>query len=250
MFLTRIPGPASVAPGAVEVGRSAAWFPLVGAAIGVVEGFIGWVFSYFTAKSAPDWPHSSAPIIIAVLVVGVGIVLTGALHLDGLADMADGFGGGWTREDVLRIMRDHAIGSYGAVALILVLVLKIACLSALITRGAAITYLIVASALSRGAMVAVGFYLPYARSSEGGLGGSFENLGKSEVACSSALAVAFSFVGGWRIAVVSLVVAGLVSLGSAWYCRRRIGGVTGDTLGATSEICETVILTVGTLFPR
>jgi len=250
MFLTRIPGPASVAPGAVEVGRSAAWFPLVGAAIGVIEGFVGWVLSYFAVKSDSNWSHSSVPIVIAVLVVGTGVVLTGALHLDGLADMADGFGGGWTREDVLRIMRDHVIGSYGAVALILVLLLKIASVSALITRGAAITYLIVAAALSRGAIVAVGFSLPYARSSEGGLGGSFENLGKIEVACSSALAVALSFVGGWRTAVISLFLAGLASFGSARYCRRRIGGVTGDTLGATSEICETVILMVGALFPR
>lgn len=249
MFLTRIPGPASVASDAVEVGRSAAWFPLVGAAIGAIEGFIGWVLSYFVGKSDSNWSHSSAAIVLAVLIVGTGVVLTGALHLDGLADMADGFGGGWTRKDVLRIMRDHAIGSYGAIALILVLVLKIASVSALITRGTAMTYLIVAAALSRGAMVAVGFSLPYARSSEG-LGGSFENLGKIEVACSSALALALSFVGGWRTALISLFLAGLASFGSAWYCRRRIGGVTGDTLGATSEICETVILTVGALFPR
>jgi adenosylcobinamide-GDP ribazoletransferase len=250
MFLTRIPVPASVEPGAVEVGRSAAWFPLVGAAIGAIQGFIGWVLSYFAAKLDPSWSHSSAPIIIAVLVIGTGVVLTGALHLDGLADMADGFGGGWTREDVLRIMRDHAIGSYGAVALILILMLKVASVSALFARGAAITYLIVASALSRGAMVAIGFYLPYARSSGSGLGGSFDNLGKIEVACSSALAVALTFIGGWRTAAVSLVLALLVSLGSAWYCMRRIGGITGDTLGATSEICETVVLTVGALFPR
>ena len=250
MFLTRMPVAASLAPGAVEVGRSAAWFPLVGAAIGAVEGFIGWALWYLVAKSGASWPNSGKAAVIAVLIVGAGVLLTGALHLDGLADMADGFGGGWTREDVLRIMRDHAIGSYGAVALILVLALKIASVSVLITRGAAITYLIVASALSRGTMVAVGFFLPYARSPQGGLGGSFENLRVIEMTSSSALAVALSFVAGWRMAVISVVLAGLVSLGSAWYCMRRIGGITGDTLGATSEICETVILAAGALFPR
>lgn len=250
MFLTRIPVPANIAPGAVEVARSAALFPLVGAVIGFLEGLAGWTLSYFAAKSGSHWSNFSGTLIIAVLVIGSGIFLTGALHLDGLADMADGFGGGWTREDVLRIMRDHAIGSYGTVALILILVLKIASVSALLPRGEAITYLIVASALSRGTMVVLGFCLPYARSSEGGLGGAFENLGKIELACSSTLAVALSFVAGWRTAVTSVILASLVSFGSAYYCLRRIGGITGDTLGATSEICETVILTVGALLPR
>jgi cobalamin 5'-phosphate synthase/cobalamin synthase len=250
MFLTRIPVAANTAPGAIEVGRSAAWFPLVGAAVGGVEGLIAWALYHLSSKAGAGSMNPWAAMVIAILAIGVGVALTGALHLDGLADMADGFGGGWTREDVLRIMRDHAIGSYGAVALIMVLVLKIASLSTLITRGAAIKYLIVASALGRGTMVLLGFFLPYARLSEDGLGASFQSLRKIELSSSSALALALSLVGGWRTGVVSLLLAGLVSLGSAWYCTRRIGGITGDTLGATSEICETVILAVGALFSR
>jgi cobalamin synthase len=101
--------------------------------------------------------------VVAVLIIAVSARLTGALHLDGLADMADGFGGGHTREDVLRIMRDHVIGAYGAVALILLILLKLAALSALINDDGDATYLIIAPVLGRWASTPLGHFLPYAR---------------------------------------------------------------------------------------
>ena len=114
-LLTRIPIPFRWTGGAEAVGKSSRWFPLVGLLIGAAY------LAVFKLASIV-FP----PMVAAVLVVVAEAFLTGALHMDGLADMADGFGGGHTRDDVLRIMRDQVIGSYGAVALLLTLALKIA----------------------------------------------------------------------------------------------------------------------------
>src|SRR5713226_8977111 len=126
-FLTRAPLPSSWEFNAADVGRASLLFPLVGAALGLINLLILHVFTlrmsvgaYFTVGS----PWLPAP-VIAVLLITISAWMTGAMHLDGLADMADGFGGGRDREDVLRIMRDHAIGAYGAVALILLVFIKV-----------------------------------------------------------------------------------------------------------------------------
>jgi cobalamin synthase len=119
---------------------------------------------YIPYGDRPWWGPLWLPsLVVAVLIVAVNERLTGALHLDGLADMADGFGGGHTREDVLRIMRDHVIGSYGAVALILLVLLKVAALSTLINDDGDATYLILAPVLGRWASTPLGHFLPYAR---------------------------------------------------------------------------------------
>ncbi len=115
-FLTRLPAPSRMAFDAKDIGRSARWFPLIGLMIG---GFLVAALQLFTLVFPP--------LVTAFLIAAIDALLTGALHLDGLADTADGFGGGRTREDVLRIMRDHAIGSYGAVALIFVIAIKASC---------------------------------------------------------------------------------------------------------------------------
>lgn len=189
--------------------------------------------------------HSLQPLVLSVLIIASGVIVTGALHLDGLADMADGFGGGNTREDVLRIMRDHAVGAYGAVALILVLVLKIVSLASLIGHGTALKYLIIAPALARGSLVVLGFYLPYARPGEGGLGSSSQHIHWYEVAASTMFCSGLSLLAGWRRAGICLLLTVFVSIWNARICMRRIGGFTGDTLGANSEICEALIFTIG-----
>src|SRR5262249_2883477 len=109
-----------------DIGKATIWFPFVGALLGAIQVF-----------AAAILVAHLPPLVAAVLVVALGALLTGALHLDGLADTADGFGGGRTRADVLRILRDHAVGAYGVVAVALVLALKIAVLAALVasTRG-------------------------------------------------------------------------------------------------------------------
>jgi adenosylcobinamide-GDP ribazoletransferase len=249
MFLTRIPGPRAWAVGAVEVGHSAAFFPLVGAAVGAVQWCLLWASLGIAghAKHLFGRPIALPTYVLSILITAAGVWLTGALHLDGVADMADGFGGGRTREDVLRIMRDHLIGSFGAVALILVLALKFASITVLIDRGTALPYLIIAPGLARGSMVELGFFLPYARSVEGGLGGSFQYVGRLELLLSSGAAIALAFLAGWRCGSACVLVTLLASAWTARICMRRIGGITGDTLGANSEVCEALILATGAI---
>jgi adenosylcobinamide-GDP ribazoletransferase len=230
-FLTRIPVPARLAFGAKDVGRAALLFPLVGAMLGALS--VGLRYIFF-----PTLPAH----LTGVLVVAAGALATGALHLDGLADMSDGFGGGRTREDVLRIMRDHAIGAYGAVALILVLFAKIAAIGALVETGRADAYLVVAPALARWATVPMARLLPYARR-EGGTGAAVtEHVGWTEVVGATVIAGLVTWeLAGWRGAACAGAVVAVCAL-NALLCLRRIGGVTGDTLGANAEVSETVVL--------
>jgi cobalamin 5'-phosphate synthase/cobalamin synthase len=176
------------------------------------------------------------------VIVLTGIVLTGALHLDGLADMADGFGGGRTRDDVLRIMRDHQIGTYGAIALIMTLLLQISAIASLIERDAAARFLVVAPAASRWAMVLLGRRLPYARP-EPGLGRALtDHVRDREVWGSTVLVLVIATVVARWSGLVSLALTLPLTAGLGFVCWRRIGGVTGDTFGATAVLCETVVL--------
>lgn len=251
MFLTRIPIPGKWNIGTAEVGRSTVFFPLVGAGIGALQ----WLLLRILISISGQIGHRSVPPfalpapVLAVLVIAFGVWITGALHLDGVADMADGFGGGRTREDVLRIMRDHAIGSYGAVALILILALKFASLYVLIERGTGLAYLIIAPVLARWSIVVLGLVLPYARAMEGGLGAAATLVDRREALFSTAIAFAITvWVGGWR-GVVCLLVCLAASGWNARVCMRRIQGITGDTLGANTEVCEALVLAVGCILP-
>src|ERR1035437_10403392 len=147
-FMTRTPVPGVTTFDAVEVGKSARWFPAVGLLLGTF-------YMLLLRLSAARFPAS----VIAVLIVLAEALLTGALHFDGLADMTDGFGGGRTREDVLRIMRDHAIGSYGGTALVLLIALKVTVIGALIERHQALPFLLLAPALGRWAIVPLSRFL-------------------------------------------------------------------------------------------
>lgn len=230
-FLTRIPLP--IAADASDVGRAARWFPLVGAGLGIVAAL--------AARGMAGTP-SLPPVLGALLLVGAGAWVTGAIHLDGLADTADGFGGGRTREDVLRIMRDPAIGSFGAIALLLVMGTKVGALATLLERHTAVPVLVVVPTVSRWTIVALSAWLPYARS-EGGLG---EALTRHRDASGLFWATAVTAV----VTLMALRVDGLI----LWACavgvvvalgytaRRRIGGVTGDVFGASVELTETTVL--------
>ncbi len=229
-FLTRAPLPASLAFDATDVGRAALFFPLVGALLGALSVGVRLALDPFLT-----------PLLVAALVVAVGALATGALHLDGLADTADGFGGGRTREDVLRIMRDHAVGAYGAVALVLLVGVKIAAIAALVEARRADAFLVVAPALARWATVPLGYALPYARQDQS-TGAAASHMGKVEVAGATLLAGAIAVsLAGWRGAACWGAVI-LITAVTARVCLRRIGGVTGDTLGANTEICETLAL--------
>ncbi len=232
-FLSRIPVPGAATFDAADVGRATLTFPVVGALLGMV----------LVLLSHALYPALPA-MVASFLLLAVGALLTGALHLDGLADMADGFGGGHTKEDVLRIMRDHLIGAYGAVALLLAVGVKASALAALLERGRADEALVVAPALGRWASVFLGRFLPYARRS-GGLGSAItDHVGWTEWVGATLLALGLALgLLGWRGGVALAGVAAVSALQGAW-CLKKIGGITGDTMGANTEVCEVLVFVV------
>jgi cobalamin 5'-phosphate synthase/cobalamin synthase len=236
MFLTRVP--AGLIADGTDVGRAARWFPLIGGAIGGAGALAAWAL-----HDGIGLP----PALSAMFVVALSVWVTGAMHLDGLADMADGFGGGRTRDDVLRIMRDPAIGSFGAIALALIIMTKVIALTTLLERGVALPFIVAAPAISRWTIVALAASLPYARS-EGGLGEAVTRERKmADLVVSTAMtaAIAVAALGANSLLVWPLAALSMTMLGRA--ARRRIGGVTGDVFGASVEIAETTVLVGGVL---
>jgi cobalamin 5'-phosphate synthase/cobalamin synthase len=228
-FCTRIP--IRIEFNAADVGKATSWFPLVGALLGLVN-------LAMSRALVPFLP----PMVVAVLILGVEVLITGALHHDGLADAADGLGGGKSPEDRLRIMRDHAIGTYGATALILLLTLKAATISALIAADRFSVYLVLAPILGRWNIVLLSRWLPYARPSEA-VSRHVRNVELVWATLFSAVVVLSA--GRWHGAIC-WGGAGLSAALFGWFCLRKIGGVTGDTLGATEQIGEAVVLLLGT----
>jgi adenosylcobinamide-GDP ribazoletransferase len=238
-FLTIIPGSAlGEAAGAMpDFKRGAQVFPVVGALVGLAGG------AMLVLAVALDVPA----VVSAALAVTAIVLLTGALHEDGLADTADGFGGGATSERKLEIMDDSAVGAYGATALILALLLRVVTLAALVPAGGvcAAAVLLAAEAASRGAMVRLWHDLPAAR-----LGGMAEGTGPPDSqAMLTALIIAAVIVvlavvptfGFWAaLAGTALLIA--AALAFARLTARQIGGRTGDTLGACQQVTVVAFL--------
>ena len=229
-FLTRLPVGRKAEFSAPEIGRAMRWFPIAACIIGGLQAGALILLRNFLP-----------PLVTAALVVAIEPFLTGALHLDGLADTADGFGGGRTKDDVLRIMRDHAIGAYGATALVLCVVIKIALIQALLDQGGAPRYLVLAAALGRWAAVLLSAVFPYARSEEGAI----KFVGRVELVLATVTALVLAAILGRARGLAACfaiaIAAGLWGL----ICRRRIGGVTGDTVGAGVECAEVLTLLAG-----
>lgn len=238
--LTIFPAPGGPAPGDPEgkMASSLPWFPLVGGAIGSI--LLGLML--LIDNLAPGgWPGGAA----AAAVIA-GVVLTGALHLDGLADWADGFGGGRDREKTLAIMKDSSTGAFGSVALISVLLLKWVALSRLAASDSHV-WIVAACVISRAMMAELAVWLPYARP-EGGTGASVANGAKKwhrMAALLLALAILLALAGA--AGAQALAAGWLVCRGFGSLCKRRVGGITGDLLGAGSEIVETLILVLAAL---
>jgi adenosylcobinamide-GDP ribazoletransferase len=172
-----------------------------------------------------------------VLALAAGAVLTGVLHLDGLADTADALGA-HTRERALEIMRDHSIGAYGGVALVLDIGIKVAALAALADRGDVLRFAVCAAATARVAPVLLSAALPYARAS-GGTGNALGATGWARCAVAVAVAAAICV---WLDAAVALAAAAAVTVVVGIAARRWLGGITGDVLGAAAEVVEVVVL--------
>jgi adenosylcobinamide-GDP ribazoletransferase len=234
-FLTVVPVARRLVLDGTDVARGSVLFPLVGAGIGALSGGIVWALG----DPLPAF-------LAAVIGVAAGLVVTGALHLDGLADCADGFGGR-TPEDRLRIMRDHQIGTYGASALVLDLLVRIGALSALAGTKEALLFSLVAGALARTGAPLLSVMLPYAQARPGA--GEALNAHPSQPRAAVALVLGgliafFALAPSTSQYAASLATAAAVVIVVAWTARRRLGGVTGDVMGAASELVEVAVLTV------
>jgi adenosylcobinamide-GDP ribazoletransferase len=230
-FLTRVPVGRAVVLDAADVARGGSLFPLVGAGIGAVTGGIAY------SLAGP-----LTPLLAALIGLAAAAVLTGVLHLDALADSADALGA-TTRERALEIMRDHSIGAYGGVALVLDLGLKAAALAALAGGTGVIRFAVCAAAASRAVPVALSVALPYARPGEG-LGRALRTSGIAR--CIAAVAIAALICIGLTGAdgAILLGVAGAVAVVTGAFALHALGGITGDVLGAAAELAETAALVV------
>ncbi len=227
-FLTRCPTPRHLKADEKELGRAAMFFPLVGALVGAS----GALLHAALLKLAP-------PSTCALLTVVYLSFITNAFHEDGLADAFDGFGGGWTRERALEIMRDSRVGTFGALALIFLALAKYDSLSSL-APSIVWRWLIVAHTAARWTTAPLCLWLPYAREEgQGKLVARRLSYGGATVATVTLLA-ALALL-RWREAAVAFAVAAATPLITGWYYRRRIGGVTGDCLGATNQLTEVAL---------
>jgi adenosylcobinamide-GDP ribazoletransferase len=227
-LLTRLPLPALPHP----QGAEAAWaWPLVGVVIGTLNAVVAAVLLWFHVPVA----------ITAAAVLGANAILTGALHEDGLADTADGFFGGWTRERRLEIMKDSHIGSYGTLALIVTALARWSALAVVLTGP--IWALIAVAALSRAPMAAVMAALPNARGR--GLAQSVGRPDRDAVAIAMVLAFFVAAVmTGVAAALIMVAVVAVMTGVLALTAQSRIGGQTGDVLGASQQLAEVAALTV------
>ena len=224
-FLTRIPIPGAGAAG--DLSRSLTWFPLVGAALGAIL----W-------GAARALTGHLAPGVLAVALVSLHALLSGGLHLDGLADTFDAWGGGrGERARMLEIMRDSRIGAHGAAALALLLAGKIFALADLIARGT-LWPLLAAPAVARWAVVPLIVLFRYARPS--GLGSPFQERRRGIDLLAATLLLAplpyWFGAGALRAGALALAAALLLALA----LRRQLGGLTGDVYGAAIELAELV----------
>jgi adenosylcobinamide-GDP ribazoletransferase len=227
-FLTRVPVGGGVR-GQRELAASVPWFPVVGAGVGLAVGAVH-------AGGRELLP----PLPAATLAVVAGICLTGAFHEDGLGDTADAFAGGWDRDSTVRILKDPRLGTFGVLAVAASLLLRVGLVAAL-APGVALAALPAAHALSRAA--AVGVMTTFPAAGETGLGASYVlalSRRRALAGVAGGLAVALALLGvtaAWAAAAAALAAALLARLAT-----RRVGGVTGDVLGAVQQLGEVLVL--------
>ncbi|WP_422369154.1 adenosylcobinamide-GDP ribazoletransferase [Pelagibius sp.] len=232
-LLTRLPSGKIAEDPAPCLARASRCYPLVGALVGGLAGLVLLVTDGFGLPAIPA----------ALLAIATTVLITGALHEDGLADLADGFGGGRDRAQKLAIMRDSRIGSYGVLALILTVALRGFSLAAIADPLTAIAVLIAAESLSRGGLASIMAMLPAARPD--GLAAHVGRPRGSDALTAAAIALAIALLLlDWQAAVLAAVATVLFQGGLALLARRQIGGYTGDVLGAAQQVAATAVLLV------
>jgi adenosylcobinamide-GDP ribazoletransferase len=215
-----------------------AFYPLSGLVIGGLSALGFSLLSLLFPKPLALW-----------LTIGLLVLLTGGLHLDGFSDTVDGIGCRGTREKVLDVMRDSRVGAFGVMGLLLLIVSKYLALNQI--SDPAVPYALVLTAvMGRGSMVIACFHSPYARAA-GGLAKPFtEKLGTRELVVASASAFGLALLLAGLKGAVLFVGMGVFSLGYRFFFLKKLGGVTGDVLGAANELNELLCLLLLIIFEK
>jgi adenosylcobinamide-GDP ribazoletransferase len=226
MFYTRIPCPKWVDHSDEYLNSANRYFPLIGIICGACSGLIYWGASFL-------FPH---PISI-IMALAAGILLTGAFHEDGFADVCDGFGGGWTKEKILLIMKDSRVGAYGVLGLIFLFLLKYESLLALPPDKLPLLF-IVSGALSRFVALTLVYTHTYARSDESSKSRSVAKISETNLVIAGAFGILplLSFKNPLYFLVLLPLFIFKYLFGR--YFQKWIGGYTGDCLGATQQLAE------------
>lgn len=228
-FLTRLPMPLWVEKDSAAISKASRWFSLIGLILGAIAASVLFSLTYLMGQ----------PLAVVVTLVLL-LLLTGAFHEDGLADLCDGFGGGWERTRKLAIMKDSQIGAYGVLALVASFSIKVIALSQMSISMACIA-LLVCHGASRALAGHVALYLPYARIDDN------NKTPQQDVPLTIKDRLTLTLCGGLPLLLLPLEIALLLLL--TWLAtfaylvrlmKRHIQGYTGDTLGATQQITEIV----------
>ena len=231
-FYTRIPAPKSFIFDAGLMSESIKYLPFLGVLVGIVAALVMWLTALVL------------PVTIAVLIsMMISILITGAFHEDGLADACDGLGGGWEKSQVLTIMKDSRIGSYGVISLVLVLLLKFELISGLAEQQMYLVWVALPAAhgLSRLAAVLIAQFTNYISLSAGQSKSAqavAERLNIRQLILASALVLPALLLLPVSSALLAILSAGVLGgVMRTWFIR-RIGGYTGDCLGAVQQLVE------------
>ncbi|MDI3508119.1 MAG: adenosylcobinamide-GDP ribazoletransferase [Clostridiales bacterium] len=229
-FMTKIPISVQLDVDEQDFAQSMLFYPVVGLIVGALMTVVYYIFSLIASGLLPS--------VAAVL---SGVAVTGAFHLDGLADVCDALLSNKDRTGMLAVMKDSRIGTGGAVAIASILILKIAVLTEM-SGNAAYDALLLAPVLGRTGIVTAAAISQYARA-EGGLGQHFiDKTGWLQMIWTAVIALAIAALAIGYAALVFLAAEFLTAVLFAKYMESKIGGMTGDTLGATCEITEVVVL--------
>lgn len=229
-FLTILPVANDIEATPERLGRSMGLFPAVGLLLGLGLCVANWLLQGLIPRAVLD-----------CLLVLMMIAATGALHLDGVADLIDGFAGSRDRETALEIMKDSRVGAIGVVGLVMVLLLKYLSLYhvPLELKNAALIFMPTAG---RWIQLCLSCYSPYVRA-EGGTGSAFvENVGQAEFLRGTATLIIASLVLFWGKGIFLVFLLGIATMLILRYFESRLGGITGDVLGAVTEMVEVLVL--------
>ena len=232
-FLTRLPVPQKMQCEPDALSNAAVFFPLVGLLVSAGAIILNHVFSRFVPRD-----------VVLVVVLVFLVAITGGFHEDALADAADGFGGGWGKDQILSIMRDSRVGSFGALAIALALLARFVFLSS-IPPGRFDHYLVAGQVACRWTALPLAFFLPPARE-QSGQGGRVARKITSFTLVAGTLLTAGIVGIALGVAAFWVMLAAVVITGATGaYYRQRLGGITGDCLGATNQIAEVAIYFTG-----